>query len=372
MQLLNSLHQLPDSCFERRVQAALQDIVSNVQIKSNFYISHPDYKPLELPADFVARFQQLPKDIQNKYLRLQLRSFIYKIYYNGDKAGILAADANSADVPLHQNLENNTVRGLNIEFYERLHSSNSGEGYFDPGWCVLRQESDGSLAVKKNNLTLHIERELYLQLAEQSASVGDTVAIRMPRNLVENGFYLAVGNAGKVNRRYPNGDSQTVDIYFNLSPEGAVAVMGAITRQLNEIRIPFTFKVLYNPSDYGRYDSGLLHFSLLHYSAVRQVLQTVYAENQSHFHTEVPLFTKLLALGLAIAEEPDCKEAAGESFGMNRCQIVANGLLEAWLQGDDSPENRMSCIRQHFSRLGIELQRPYLNANSEDIYTLLE
>ena len=370
MQLLDTLqNQLPDSSFARLLDA-LQDIARNVQIKSNFYIGHPNYKPLELPAEVVARFQQLPKDIQNKYLSIQLRSFLYKSYYNGDTEGILAADANSADLPFPQNLENNTVRGLNLEFYERLHSSNSGEGYFDPGWCVLRQESDGSLAVKKN-VTLHIERDRHLQLAEQSATFGDTVAIRMPRNLVENGFYVAVGNAGLVQRRNQDGAAQTVEIYFNLSPEGAVAVMAAITRQLNEIRIPFTFKVLYNPSDYGRYDSGVLHFSLLHYSAVRQVLQTVYAENQSHFRIEVPLFTKLLALGLGLAEEPDCKFAAGESFGLNRCQIVANGLLEAWLQGDDSPENRITCIRQHFSLLEIELQRPYLNANSEDIYTLL-
>jgi hypothetical protein len=66
--------------------------------------------------------------------------------------------------------------------------------------------------------------------------------------------------------------------------------------------------------------------------------RSVYAENQLHFRTEVPLFTKLLAPGLALAEEPDCKFAAVESFGMNRCQIVANGLLEAWQNGDESPE----------------------------------
>ncbi len=362
--------QLLDSSLARLLDA-LEDIVSNVKIHSNFSISHPNYKPLELPAEVVARFQQLPKEIQNKYRSVQLRSFLYNIYYNGS-ISTLAADANSVDLPLHQNLENNTVRGLNLELYSGLHSSNSGEGYFDPGWSVLREESDGSLAVRKNNLTLHIERDRHLQLGAQSATFGDTVAIRMPSNLVENGFYVAAGNAGLVNRRAQDGAPQTVDIYFNLSPEGAVAVMGAITRQLNEIRIPFTFKVLYNPSDYGCYDSGFLYFERSNYSAVRQVLQTVYAENQSHFRIEVPLFTKLLAPGLGLAESPDCQFAAQESFGMNRCRIVANGLLSAWQKGDDSPEGRMLSIRQHFSLLGIELQRPYLNANSEDIYSPLD
>jgi len=79
-----------------------------------------------------------------------------------------------------------------------------------------------------------------------------------------------------------------------------------------------------------------------------------------------------LAPGLALAEEPDCKFAAQESFGINRCQIVANGLLEAWHQGDNFPQRKMTSILQQFSLLEIDLQRAYLNGNSEDIYTSLD
>lgn len=366
MQLLDSLqNQLPAAAPDR-VLDSLQDIANKVQIQSNFCISHPDYKSLELPVELVSRFQQIPLDIQSKYLNLQLRSFLYSVYYNGSMQAALSPDANSDNSALYQNLENNTFLGVDLNFYDRLHKSNSGEGYFDPGWSVLWQESDGCLVVSKGGLTLHIERDRHLQLVEQSATVGDSVAIRMPRNLVQNGFYMAVSNVG------PDTHPQTVRIYFNLSPEGAVAVMGGLTRQLNEIRIPFTFKVLYNPSDYGRYDSGVLYFEKSNYEAVRQVLQTIYTQEQSHFQMKVPLFTNWLAPGLSLAEEPDCKFATQESFGMNRCQIVANGLLEARLQGDESPESRMASIRQHFSQLGINWQRSYLNANSEDIYTPLE
>jgi hypothetical protein len=349
-----------------RVLDSLQDIANHVQIQSNFCISHPAYKPFEIPAEVVTRFQRIPLELQNKYLSLQLQSFLYGIYYNGSMQAALAADASSDNLALHQNLENNTFLGVDLEFYDRLHKSNNGEGYFDPGWQVLWQEPDDSLAVAKGGLTLHIEREQHLQPTEQSAAVGDSVAIRMPRNLVQNGFYMAVSNAG------PDTHPQTVRVYFNLSPEGAVAVMESLTRQLNEIKIPFTFKVLYNPSDYERYDSGVLYFEKSNYEAVRQVLQTVYAENELHFRTEVPLFTKLLAPGLALAEEPDCKFATQESFGMNRCQIVANGLLSARQKGDESTECRMAYIHQHFSLLGIDWQRAYLNANSEDIYTPLD
>jgi hypothetical protein len=53
---------------------------------------------------------------------------------------------------------------------------------------------------------------------------------------------------------------------------------------------------------------------------------------------------------------------------MNRCQIIANGLLKAWYEGDNSPQGRMSAIMEQFAELGISLERIYLNAKSEDIY----
>jgi hypothetical protein len=372
MQLLDSLQIQQSTASGDRVLDTLQDIANQVQIQSNFCINHPDYKPLELPAEAVVHFQRLPLELQNKYLNQQLQGFLYGIYYNAALRKTLAPEADSMGLAPHQNLENNTYLGVDLGFYEQLHNSNRGEGYFDLGWRVVKQNDDGSLAATKDNLTLHLERERHLPAEQQSAAVGDVVAIRLPRNRVQNGFYMAVSNAGVLNRSHSDADSQTVRIYFNLSPEGALAVMSAITGTLNEIRIPFLFKALYNPSEYERYDSAVLYFDKSKYEEVRQVLQIIYAENESHFRAEVPLFTKLLAPGLALAEEPNHRFSSQESFGTHRCQIVANGLLEAWQNGDDSPENRMASILQNFSLLGIDLKHTYLNANSEDIYTTLE
>ena len=364
MQLLNPL-QIQSSALSEPLQTSLQDIVNNLQIQSHFCINHPDYKPLELPPEAVSRFQQLPSDVQNKYLSLQLSNFLYGIYYNGSLKRALAFDGDTNNLALNQDLENNTYLGVDVVFYDRLHESNSGEGYYSSDWLVVKLETDGALAVHRGGLTLHIERDRHLQPKDQAANAGDSVAIKMPKNLVQNGFYMAVGNAGIQSQ-------DIVRIYFNLSTEGAVAVMGSLTSELNAIAIPFSFKTLYNPKDYGRHDSAVLYFDKSKYEAVHPVLDQVYAEHQSHFQPEVPLFTKLIAPGLAIAEEPDCKFGEKESFGMNRCQIVANGLLSAWHQGDDSPAGRMASILQQFSLLEIDLQRPYLNAKSEDVYSELK
>ncbi len=373
MQLLDTKQNQKLNTIPERLQHSLSEIVNQIQIESKFCIRHPDYKPIEVPPEALEHFQKLPLELQDKYLSSQLRGFLYGIYYNGYLRTVLAPETDSDDLALYQDLENNNFLGVDLEFYQQLHQSNHGEGYFDYGWQVLREESDGSLAVtKQGSLTLHIDREQHLQPEAQAATVGEVLAIRLPKNRVQNGFYMAIGNAGPSDRRNSDSPIKTVRIYFNLSPEGAVAVMESLTQRLNEVSIPFSFKALYNPSDYDRYDSAVLYFDVSNYSMVKQVLEAIYVEHKVHFRAEVPLFTKVLAPGLALAEEPDHKFSSQDSFGTNRCQIVANGLLEAWQKGDNSPEGRMAAILNNFSLLGIELHRSYLNANAEDIYTPLQ
>ncbi|MCF2147568.1 T3SS effector HopA1 family protein [Desmonostoc muscorum LEGE 12446] len=371
MRLLNShtLHIFNNS--SQTLLATLEDIASKVEIQSRFCICHPDYKPLKLPDEAVSRFDQLPVNLQNKFLNSQLCNFLYSIYYNGAGRTILALNTEAIHSKNSQNLENNTFLGVDEEFYNQLHLSNKGEGYFEPRWQVLREGSNGNLVVKKGGLTLQIEPERHLQDTEKWAA-GDLVSIKMPPNLVQNGFYIAVGNAGLSNDDDTVIDSQLVRVYFNLSPEGAVAVMGSLTSQLNTRFIPFTFKALYNPSDYDRYDTAVLYFDKSNYPIIWQVLRTLYVKYKSHFREQVPLFTKFLAPGLALAEEPNNKFTAKESFGLNRCQIVTHSLLEAWQQGDESTENRMALIIKQFALHGIELHSPYLNSNSQDIYIPLD
>ncbi|NJR15981.1 MAG: hypothetical protein HC785_09840 [Calothrix sp. CSU_2_0] len=374
MQLLNSMQtqlQLPTDKLDKRLLDVLEDIVNNIEIHSDFSIRHRNYKPSELAPETIDRFQKLPDAMQEKYLSLQLQNFLYGIYYNGAMRSKMAIEETQNNLPL--DLENSTALGVDLAFYDQLHDRNFGNGYFQPGWLILKEESDGSLAVRRNGLRLHICREKHLQVSEREASIGDIVAVKMPKNMVQNGFYLAVGNAG-LYRSIENALEDraiTVRIYFNLTPSGAVAVMGGLTNYLNEVNIPFQLKFLYNPKDYKRHDSGVLYIDKQNYQLVNKFLNLIYLEQQADFKSEIPLFTKQLAPGLGLAEEPDQKFRDRESFGMNRCQIIANALLEAWHRGENTPAARIQAIFDHFSDVGISLERVYLNANSEDIYTCL-
>ncbi|MFW6359181.1 MAG: hypothetical protein ACOC0N_08240, partial [Chroococcales cyanobacterium] len=191
MQLLHN-PSIQQTNSERQIFQMLEDVTNKVTIQSNFCIEHRDYKSFELPAEIVSRFLKMPQEIQTRYWSLQLRGFLYGIYYNGSLQKTLAINTDATQ-PL--DLENNSFLGVDLSFFELLHNSNQGTGYFDPGWSVIQQEEDGALVVTKGGLRLHIEPEIHLQASEK-ATVGETVAIQMPKNLMQNGFYMAVGNAG--------------------------------------------------------------------------------------------------------------------------------------------------------------------------------
>ncbi len=354
---------------ENQLLATLEDIVNNIQIESNFCIHHPKYQPFCLPTNLAERFeQQIVDSLRQKYLKLLLRNFIYGIYFSGFLQNTLALTTNKVFSPPHHNFEINSLLGIDWQFYQRLHVNNHGNGYHDPGWQIILQEPDGSLAVAKGGITLHIERKNHLPPYQQNAKVGESVAIWMPKNRLQNGSYVALSNVGQDKQNNPDGDLGVGRIYLNLNPRGAIVIMGILTRLLNESEIPFSFKVLYNPISYGRFDSGILYFEKVNYPTIHFVLDKIYQEHQSFFQPDVPLFTKFLAPGISVAEEPIEKFTANESFGMNRCQIIANALSEAWHKNHNSPEERMSKIKQYFQKFNLDLRHPHLNPDSEDVY----
>jgi hypothetical protein len=345
---------------------SLFDIASNIQIESNFCIYHPNYQPFALPANIANRFQQNSPSLKQKYLKILLRNFLYGIYYNGSLQTVLAANNHSCQSGVNF-LENNSL-GVDEDFYEQLHHSNYGTGHYEPNWQILRIEPDGSMAVTKDGLTLYIEPECHLQPRKKSPKAGELIAIWMPKNRLENGCYVAVSNIAIEKQDSENTDLGIGRIYFNFTSAGAIALMESLTQALNNAAIAFSFQVFYNPAAYGRYDAGVLHFERQNYPTIRTILQDIYQEHQGYFQPEIPLFTKFLAPGLGLAEEPNQKFAPQESFGMNRCQIVANALLESWEKGKNALEERIEIINQHFAQHLIDMQHPYLNPASKDIY----
>jgi len=76
-----------------------------------------------------------------------------------------------------------------------------------------------------------------------------------------------------------------------------------------------------------------------------------------------PLFSWQLQPGIGVAEDPN----TGESFGMHRCRLTAEGIVDAWQRGDQSPEGRIRAIAARFTQNGCKLELPHLGAGSVDL-----
>jgi hypothetical protein len=343
----------------------LEDIACGLQIQAGFSLVHPPHAPLELEASLLSSLQQLPTTIQDQYFRWRLGSYLASIYDSSDALRPLHDETDVISLPIQANPVQNTTSGFGSPFYKRLHASNSGQGYFDPGWLILRQAPDGLLAVEKNGLTLHISPERHLRSGKEPLNFGERISIRLPSNHLEQGYYVAVGNAGSVETSASN---PVVNLYFNLDPEGIIALMADLTVTLNAVDISFTFKAPHNESHYEHCDTGILSLAKNQYVEVRSKLETLYQTHRERFRSSVPLFTKCLAPGLALAEQPLQPITPQENFSMHRFQILAEGLVQAWRRNVNTAAGYQQSMLDSLATHGVNIHSPYLNPDTLDCY----
>ncbi|AFY91795.1 T3SS effector HopA1 family protein [Chamaesiphon minutus] len=313
-------------------QQVFVEIVNNIEIAPDLTISHPDYPPLTIDPDLYARFSQIPIPLQTKFLTDRVRNYLYNVYFTGSLPTIAAT---AAAAGLGSPITNNLINGVDIDFYRRLQQSNTSRGYFDINWRVVAETDDGELIISKDGLNLHVDRQHHLPPNFHNATIDDTIPIYLPHSLVGVNTYIMVGNAGSPQQRdlQADDDPLSVKVYFNFTPDAAVAIAQQLTSQLNQLGIAFEFAVLHDPAFFYRYDAATLWLSQANYLKAQPYLINIYQAHQSEFSPQVPLFTKQLAPGLAIAEVP---LTTTDSFGRHRCELVARGLVSAELPTENS------------------------------------
>jgi hypothetical protein len=142
------------------------------------------------------------------------------------------------------------------------------------------------------------------------------------------GYYVALSDEPFVE------NDPLIRLYWNLDAGGAIALMRAATAALNQARLPFRLKAVDHPARFKRCDAVVLYASKADFSRIREVLKRVYPTVASRLQDGVPAFTKPIAPGLGLAEDPPSRG----SFGLHRCRILAEGILEA----DERRQRRLS------------------------------
>jgi hypothetical protein len=250
---------------------------------------------------------------------------------------------------LNPTLENRYSGNIDIAFATSLHQHNYGQGWWSPGWTVVAKFP--TWQVKQHGLLVEIEPDRHLR--NINVALGDQVAIKMPRNRIEGGSYVAISNMG-----LPTGSR--LQLLFHCSVAGVAGILGELTQWLNAAEIAFTLAVPQDPNSYPRRDAVRLLLRQQDYSAVRSLLTDDYKQLAQHLQVEIAPLCKPIASGIGLIEVLH-QDGLGD-----RCRLIAAGIL-----GLESSQVGLEAIEQILITNNISPEHPYLNPGAVDNYRTL-
>ena len=284
------------------------------------------------------------------YLRYQLQMRLYGDFYCKGSA-----------TPGGE--QRNTFRRTpTTPFIEALSAANTGTGAREGGWSVVNVAGD-VVTVARDGLRVWVRREDIYADAEDTPSPAQLHAVRFPKELLKlsPGFYLALGNEGLA---FEPG-RVLVRFYWNLRAGDAPTLVKGATQLLNDDEIPFRLKVVNDPAHYDRCDAGVLYVQRADYEQVLLIVRQILVELGGNLKKATPVFTKVLAPGLGLAEE---LSVSRDSFGMDRCRLLAEAIVRIKEHAVGGATDRLAVIEEVFAEEGISLATPYLNPGSPDGY----
>ena len=368
---LNQLENQENAHFWQK----LRDIISEIYITPEEII-HPDYEPAIIPKHYQEHLKQIssgdrdrasPLHRRDRYLTSKLKKYLYDICSGNlqlkQNSGFQGANLN---LDTQQQMTNYASKWSETKFYRQLIQHNHSQGYEDRDWLVVKQEAE-SWRITKDGLTLQINPQQHI-VDNSQLQTGQMVSVKMPPNLVDRGFYIAIGEAGSINMCNSASDVTVVELYFNVASETALLLLDRFTEQINFLKIPFNFKIAYNETDFDRFDAVVLELKSSDLPELRPILKNIYRENQACFQPEIPFFCKAIALGLGLAEKPNCSSTEPENIGQHLCGTIAKAMMD-WQE--ESGTNKFDYVLNHLSIAGVDFKHLYLNPNVEDIYEAL-
>ena len=246
----------------------------------------------------------------------------------------------------------------------QLSEANAGQPRWDSGWQIIRLEQSGQVTAQKSAMvrTLWPGEFMTYDGPGVAPRVGSQISVYFPKEskTMQPGFYFAFG---EMDADF-SADTRLVRFYWNSPEHGAVPLTHWVTQTLNRYQLPFRFKCLTSSGGYSRVDSAVLYVNKKFFRFTAELIASGYEKLQSVLRPDTPLFARQLAPGLGLAEDP----GNGESFGMNRCRILAAGFFSAFSKGISDEQHKLEEVVHSFSAGGFDLKNPYLNPHSADFY----
>ena len=245
-------------------------------------------------------------------------------------------------------------------FLPTLVAANTGREQWNSGWVIQLSAPNGQVFVKKG------ERERVAQPGSfildnavgGAPQPGNSVLLRVPAGAIDAqpGWYFAFG--------------ETLDeaadqfglmrLYFNCAATTAPGLLGALTQALNRFQTPFQMKAPSDAALYGRTDALVLYVAPRYLPIVLRIVDGL--RGGFALNLDAPLFAKPIWPGIAGAADP----GKGESFGMHRCRLVSEAVVQAWRAGVHDPSEWLEAVDGRFVAAGLDPARPWLGRPGGD------
>jgi hypothetical protein len=250
------------------------------------------------------------------------------------------------------------------ELVRLLSAANQSHNRWIEGWRIEQVLASGAIIAtraahrveaKPGEYALTFTRDL-------RPRPGMAATLFFPREslTLQQHVYYAFGDA------LPDDDAALpARIYFHAPVDVLPPLYERLTRELNALAIPFTMKSMLASHERDRRDGTVLYVPRAYASSVEKVIASLPSTITDHFSPEIPLFAKRLAPGIAIAETP----GGSESFGMHRCRLLAEGILDARHDGHEDEHSRSRAVERRFRMACVDWREPHRNGAPRIVLT---
>jgi hypothetical protein len=243
-------------------------------------------------------------------------------------------------------------------FKSEVIAANASNYYLDMGWKIVGK-TGARFVIEQDGLRVSVDREWlrdangkFTTKAEIGAIVSVSRAATLPR--LSPGYLMVIGGR-------PLKSRDLLRFYWNIVPRAAPLLMKVVPEALHAVGIPFNLKTLNSPKQYARADAAVLYLRQGDACEAVDALRQCYRRLSAFMDPDIPAMTWPIAKGLGAAEDP----GTGESFGMSRCRLIAEGLMEAHASGVTSDALRIEAVRRKFEAERLSLERAHLRAGSQ-------
>ncbi|MEM7479912.1 MAG: T3SS effector HopA1 family protein [Acidobacteriota bacterium] len=238
------------------------------------------------------------------------------------------------------------------ELASRLREANQGRERWLAGWRIESVRSSGEIVAARGDLRRSARFGDYaLTFSEDLRPFGGaaaTLRLAVDSLTLQAGVYTVFGEA----LPEPGDRSPALRLYLATAGAALPDLYAVLTGELNRRQVPFTLKSMLVPGERHRLDATVLYLPRRHHALARRVADWLSGQTLG---PAVPLFTAPLAPGIGLAQSP----GNGESFGMHRCRLLAEGVVEAWLSGHQDVTHRLQAVAERFRAAHLDLAQPH-------------